>query len=70
MDEPDDGVADRARCLTSLQRALGAPRYADAMITLAAYSHVFHGSADQLARVRRDVQDYLAGCLSRRWHGR
>lgn len=34
-----------------------------AMITPAAYSRVFHGSADQLTRVRRDVRDYLDGCL-------
>ena len=51
-------------CLAALQR-YWAPRYADAaMITPATpYSRVYHGSADQVTRVRRELRAYLDQCL-------
>ena len=53
-----------SRCLDSLQRAFRAPRCAHAaMITPAAYSRVYHGSADQVTRVRRELRAYLDQCL-------
>ena len=51
-------------CLAALQRAFGAPRYADAaMITPApAYAGSFPGNPDQISRVRREWRDYMTGC--------
>ncbi len=59
MDEPHAG-----RCLARLEQHFGGPRYADAaMFTPATYSRVFHGELGQISQVRREVHDYLDGCL-------